>query len=513
MAEVKQKSIKKNFIMNAILTMSGFIFPLISFPYIAEVLGPSGTGRVKFATSIVAYFSMFAQLGIPTYGIRVCAKVRDNKEELSKTVHELLFINLLMSAVAYALFFASLFVVPKFRSNKLLLVIISLTIFFNAIGIEYLYRALEYYTYITVRSVVFKIIGILSMFFLVKSESDFVVYGAITIFAGSASNILNFINSRKLINYKWYGKYALKKHYKAIIVFFAMSCATTIYLNLDGIMLGFMTTDADVGYYDAAVKIKTILVSVVTSLGTVLLPRASYYVENGEFDEFKRITDKALNFVLILATPLMIYFIIFAREGVLFLSGEKFVPSIFAMQIIMPTILFIGVTNIMGIQILVPLGLEKIVLYSEIAGAIIDLIINALLIPYMKSAGAALGTTIAELVVFVVQYHFLVYIFKSNSKTKKNNSKIKEIDINIRESYAKISYWKIAVGVTVATLVSLLIKIVDVSVITKSIRLQSFISLGASSILFFGVYLLVMLLPQDSLTKEIMDSVIKKIKK
>ena len=167
----------------------------------------------------------------------------------------------------------------------------------------------------------------------------------------------------------------------------------------------------------------------------------------------------------------------------------------------------------MGIQILVPLGLEKIVHYSEIAGAIIDLIINALLIPYMKSAGAALGTTIAELVVFVVQYHFLVYIFKSNSKTKKNNSKIKEIDINIRESYAKISYWKIAVGVTVATLVSLLIKIVDVSVITKSIRLQSFISLGASSILFFGVYLLVMLLTQDSLTKEIMDSVIKKIKK
>lgn len=511
----EQKSIKKNFFMNAILTMSGFIFPLISFPYISEVLGPGGTGRVRFATSVVAYFSMFAQLGVPTYGIRVCAKVRDNRKELSKTVHELLFINLMMSAVAYVLFFVSLFLVPKFRTNKTLMIIISLTIFFNAIGIEYLYKALEQYTYITVRSVVFKVIGIISMFFLVKSESDYVIYGAITIFAGSASNILNFINSRKLIDYKWCGGYALKKHYKAIMVFFAMSCATTIYLNLDGLMLGFMTTDSDVGYYDAAVKIKTILVSVVTSLGTVLLPRASYYVENGEMDEFKRITEKALNFVLTFATPLMIYFMIFAREGVLFLSGEKFIPAIFAMQIIMPTLLFIGVTNIMGIQILVPLGMEKIVLYSEIAGAVVDLIINAILIPYMKSAGAALGTTIAEFIVFVVQYYFLIKISKNSLKLKyqNDNSQIKKFDINIREAYAKISYWKIAISVMIASAVACLAKFIDVSSFTERSRLQSFIILAVSATLFFGVYLLTMLITKDLLTKEIVNSVIKKIKK
>lgn len=513
MAEVKQKSIKKNFIMNAILTMSGFIFPIISAPYILRVLGPEGTGPVRFATSVVAYFTMFAQLGIPTYGIRACAKVRDDRKELSKTVHELLLINLMMSVIAYALFFLSLFLVPKFQHNKTLFVIISLTIIFNTIGIEYMYKALEQYTYITVRSVIFKIIGIVSMFFLVKTKSDYVIYGAITIFAGSASNVLNLLNSKRYIDYKWYGGYVFKKHFKAILVFFAMSCATTIYLNLDGIMLGFMTTEKDVGYYDAAVKIKTILVSVVTSLGTVLLPRASYYVENGEIMEFKRIVEKALNFVFIFATPLMVYFILFSREGILFLSGEKYIPSIIAMQLIMPTLLFIGVTNIMGIQILVPLGKEKIVLYSEIAGAVIDLIINALLIPTMKSAGAAIGTTIAELVVFLVQYFFMLKEFKENSVDAAGDGSINDekVEINIKESFLKISYWKILLGIAFAAATSFGVKYINIAAVTSKIMLQNFILLAISAIIFFGIYLAIMLITKDKLTKEIVDSVLKKV--
>ena len=468
MADTKQKSIKKNFIMNTILTMSGFIFPIITFPYISRVLGPDGNGHVKLAASVVAYFAMFAQLGIPTYGIRICAKVRDDKKELSKTVHELLLINLLMSLVVYVPFFLSLFLVPRFQNDKALLIITSATILFNAIGMEYLYKALEQYTYITIRSIIFKLIGVIAMFFLVRTKDDYVIYGAITIFAGSASNILNLINSRKLIEYKWYGGYELKKHMKAIMVFFAMSCATTVYLNLDSVMLGFMATDADVGYYDAAVKLKNILVGVVTSLGTVLLPRASYYVENGQKDEFRRITEKALNFVFILAMPLMIYFIIFAREGILFLSGGKYLPAILGMQIIMPTLIFIGVTNIMGIQILVPLGKEKIVLYSEIAGAVIDLIINAILIPTMKSAGAALGTTIAEFAVLVVQYISLV--------------KMKD-DVDIKSAFFSISYWKIGLGIIVGMLLSGWVKMIDltgISALESKVMLQNFILLFIS---------------------------------
>ena len=146
----KKASLKINFIMNSILTMSQFIFPLITFPYISRILLPVGTGKVSFATSIVSYFALFAQLGIPTYGIRACAKVRDDKKELTRTVQEIFIINLVMSLITYVIFFFAIYYVPRLRQDKGLLMIIGLTIFFNAIGMEWLYKALEQYTYITI---------------------------------------------------------------------------------------------------------------------------------------------------------------------------------------------------------------------------------------------------------------------------------------------------------------------------------------------------------------------------
>jgi len=153
---MKQKSIKLNFIMNAILTISGFLFPLITFPYISRVLLPEGTGRVNFAISLINYFIMFAMMGIPTYGIRACAQVRDDKEKLSRTAHELLFINLIMSVLAYILLAGALLFIPRLFEDRLLYLIVSASILFTAIGMEWLFKALEEYTYITIRSLVFQ---------------------------------------------------------------------------------------------------------------------------------------------------------------------------------------------------------------------------------------------------------------------------------------------------------------------------------------------------------------------
>lgn len=479
---MKQKSLKVNFIMNIILTMSTFIFPLITFPYVSRVLLPEGTGKVSFATSLISYFSLFSNLGIPTYGIRACAKVRDNREELTRTVHELVSINLMMCVISYIAFFLVLMRVPRLYEEKELYMIISFTIILNAIGMEWLYKALEQYTYITVRSIIFKFVALGAMFLLIHEQSDYVIYGGITILASSASNIFNFINVHKYIELKPVGKYSLKRHLKPVCTFFAMACATTIYTNLDNIMLGFMTTDTDVGYYNAAIKIKTILVSVVTSLGTVLLPRASYYVENGMMDDFRKIARKAVSFVFLLATPLMIYFILFAREGIYFLSGDAYGGSIVPMQIIMPTLVFIGITNILGIQILVPLGREKIVLYSEIIGAVVDVIINAILIPEYASTGAAIGTLVAELVVLVVQ--FLV------------------LKDEIKSIFKQIHYGRIILAIILGSVASCWIKILS---------LGNFLKIFFSAILFFGTYGFFLLIKKEELIIEVWNMVVGKV--
>lgn len=479
----KQKSLKLNFIMNALLTMSSFIFPLITFPYVSRVLGPTGTGKVNFATSLITYFCMFAQLGIPTYGIRVCAQVRDDHEELTRTAQELLIINLVMTALSYIAFIIALFTVPKLASDKMLYVISSATILLTTIGMEWLYKALEQYTYITVRSIIFKFIGLIAMFMLVHTKSDYVMYGGITVFAASASFILNLLNAHKYIGLKPVGHYNFKKHLKPVAIFFAMSCATTIYTNLDSVMLGFMATNADVGYYGAAVKIKNILVSIVTSLGTVLLPRASYYIETQQITEFKNLSKKALNFVFLIACPMMIYFILFAKQGIFFLSGDAFAKAVVPMQIIMPTLLLIGITNILGIQILVPLGYEKAVLISEIVGAVIDLIVNALLIPNYQSSGAAIGTLLAEFAVMVVQCIAL-----------RNE---------IKSAFSDIKYIKIIIAIVLASLASGWVTLLNLHV---------FITLVISAILFFGVYGVALIVTKEKLVIEILTQIFNKLR-
>lgn len=481
---MKNNSIKLNFLMNSLLTISSFIFPLITFPYISRILGPSGTGNVSFATSIVTYFALLAQLGIPTYGVRATAKVRDDKYLLSKTVQEIFIINLIMSIISYVIFIIILNFVPQMYNDKILFIIVSSTIIFNTIGMDWLYKGLEKYRYITFVSILFKLIALILMFVLIHQKSDYVIYGGLSIFAASASNICNFLNIHKYIYLKPLRNYNFKMHLQPIMIFFAMSCATTIYTNLDTVMLGFMKSNIEVGYYNAAVKIKSVLLGVVTSLGTVLLPRASYYIENKQFDQFKKISSKAINFVVLISFPLCIYFILFAKEGIFFLSGDAYSCAIVPMQILMPTLIFIGLTNIMGIQMLIPLGKESIVLYSEISGAVIDLIINIFLIPSMASSGAAIGTLVAEFVVWIIQFYAL-----------KNQ---------IKEAYLNIRYVPIMLSLILSSICSYCVKL---------FKLSCFTTLTFSAIVFFGIYIISLTLFKEKFVIEIETEILGYLKR
>ena len=279
---MKEKhSVAFNFVMNFILTTSSLVVPLITFPYVSRVLLPVGNGKVASATAIVSYLSMICMLGIPTYGIRVCAQVRDDKEKLSRTVQEILIINVVMMAAVYLAFGASLYLIPQFAEDRTLLVIMSSAILLNVIGVNWLYSALEEYAYITVVSLAFKVASVVLMFLFVRSQEDYLIYGGITILSNVGSYVLNFFRLGRYITLRPMGNYNLRRHLKPIGVFCAMTVATSIYTNLDVVMLKFISGDEQVGYYNVGVKVKTIVAGLVTSLGAVLLPRLSYYIEKG----------------------------------------------------------------------------------------------------------------------------------------------------------------------------------------------------------------------------------------
>lgn len=468
------KSIKFNFVMNMLLTVSSVLFPVITFPYVSRVLKADGLGKVSFAVSVLTYFSMLAQLGIPTYGIRTCAKVKDDKEKLSKTVHEIFIINFVMTCLSYILFLFALFFIDKFRMNASLMVITSLTMVFNMLGMSWLYSALEQYAYITFRSLVFKLISLISMFLLVRQVDDYILYAAITVFAGVGSNVINFIHGRKFVTFKPFEHYEFRKHLKPVFVFFSMSVASTVYTSMDTVMLGFLRTDSEVGYYNAAVKIRLILLGVVNSLATVLLPRASYYIEHGQRDKFIHISQKAFHFVVIFASPFWIFFTLFARESIIFISGTAYLPSVVPMQLIMPTVLICGLSNMAGIQMLVPLGREKMVLISQIAGAAIDFLLNLFLIPYFGASAAAFSTMFAEFMILMIQMGILL------------KEKI--------SLFGNITFFKIAIGMTAGILASLW---------TKQIQMNSFLSVCISSVCFFGAYGAVLMVLKEKMTLEI----------
>lgn len=475
---MKIHSVKYNFIMNAILTVAGIIFPLITFPYISRVLLVEGSGKVAFATSVVTYFTMFASLGIPTYGVRACAIVRDNKEKLSKTVQELLIISGGTTLLTYIVFGISLFVIPEFAQERTLLLIVGLGIGLNTIGVQWLYNALEQYSYITTCSILFKVIGMILMFLLVKESSDYQIYGGVYVIASFGSYVLNFICLRKFVTFQKTGTYQFKQHLKHIMVFFAMSAGASIYLNLDVVMLRFLQSNEAVGYYNAGIKVKTVLVTCVTSLGTVLLPRLSYYIETADKKAFQLMVGKAFRFVFVAASAVTVYFSIFARESILLLSGEAFLPAVGPMMILMPTVLLIGLSNVTGIQILTPNGREREVMYSIWGGAILDFVLNLIVIPKFSANGAALSTFLAEGMVLMLQCWFLRDVLWSYIR--------------------QVQCWKIVIALAVASVMTIPVKIwIDSGV---------FVTLLVSAIVFFGGYAVVLLFLKEPFVSEIVNS-------
>ena len=399
----KTHSIRYNFLMNFILTSSNFIFPLISFPYVSRVLMASGNGKVAFAASAANYFMLVASLGIPTYGVRACAQVRDDKDELSRTVQELLFINLVTTTIVVVLYVTSIILVPKFAAERELFIINGVSIVLNMFGMNWLYQALEQYDYITARSVGFKLVSLVLMFLFVHSTDDYVIYGAISVFAAVGSNILNIYRSRYFISYQRYESYRVGRHLRPILLLFAQTVAVSIYSNLDIVMLGFLREPDQVGFYNASMRIKSILLSLVTSLANVLLPRMSYYVKEGLHDKFILLMGKALRFTLLLSFSVCSVFFFFAEESMLVLAGSGYLGAVPAMQAAVLAVIPNGLTGVLGIQVLVPLQRERDLLHSVVVGAIVDFVLNLFMIPTLGATGAAISTVIAETSVLVFQ--------------------------------------------------------------------------------------------------------------
>ena len=416
------KSVKVNYILNLINTGTQMLFPLITFPYVCRIIEADGIGQINFFQSIISYISLFTCLGIPMYAIREIARDRSDVVQMNRTAMEILLLHSMLTLVGYAIVAILCLTVPQIQVNIPLFLILSLTIFFTAIGCEWFYQGIEDFKYITIRGLIIKTVSVVLLFIFVKSKTDLLYYGCYTVFGVLGGNIFNFFRLRKYIHREniIFSELHIKRHIKPVLKVFSFSVVTSIYLQLNTVLLGFLKNALAVGYFAAATKVMQMLLKMSACLGSVMMPRASHLIAENKEAEFNRLIQKSYDFTLAIALPMTIGLIFCAPSLITALCGVKFEHSILPSQIIAPIILMVAISNIFGIQVLFPKGKINIVTLCCGIGAVADLILNLCLIPFFSYIGTSIAYLGAEVATTVSMYFIgrkyipIIYFKKSH---------------------------------------------------------------------------------------------------
>lgn len=394
------QSVKVNYILNLINTGTQMLFPLITFPYACRVIEPEGIGQVNFFNSIVMYISLFTCLGIPMYAIREIARDRNDVVKMNRTAVEILLLHTLLTVAGYIAVAVLCFIVPQIKADVPLFLVLSLTIFFTAIGCEWFYQGIEDFKYITIRGLIVKCVSVVLLFIFVKTKQDLLYYGAYTVLGVLGGNIFNFFRLRKYIHREniIFSHLNIKRHIKPVLQVFSFNVVTSIYLQLNPVLLGFMKSALAVGYFTAATKLMMMIMKLSSSLGMVVMPRMSNLIAENKKEEFHRLIQKSYDFTVATSLPLSVGLITSAPYIIRILCGDSFEPATLASQIIAPIILVVGISGVMGYQVLYPMGKIGIVIKCCIIGAVTNVVLNVLLIPQFSYDGTALAYLGAELV-------------------------------------------------------------------------------------------------------------------
>lgn len=401
----KFKSLGVNAFLNAFKSSLSVLFPLITYPYAFRILNVEGMGKVNYATSIVSYFSLIATLGVSSYAVREGAKLRNKKEELEKFSNQIFSLNLFTAFIAYAALAVSLVFVQQFSGYRLLIVLSSLTILFTTLGVEWLNTIYEDYLYITIRSIITHVISLILLFLLVKNQNDYYAYAMLNVVSTAVVCILNWFYCRKYVKLRLTRKIAIKKHIKPILTLFANSIATTIYVSADTTMLGWMCGDYYVGIYSIAVKIYNVVKQMLAAMYLVTVPRISYFIGVGEFDNVKSVFTKLLSNIMLILLPSAVGLMTVSREVILLMGGEEYRLGIPTLQILSIALIGAIFGGIITYCLNIPLGRERYNVQATSISAVVNVVLNFFLIPIFKQNGAAITTLIAEfLVLFYCLY-------------------------------------------------------------------------------------------------------------
>ncbi len=472
-----KSSVKKNYIYNLIYQILVILLPLITAPYVSRVLGAENIGIYSYTTSIASYFILLGSLGIALYGQREIAYYQNENKKFTQKFWEIFILKAITLSISTIIFYFSF----VYRTNEynIYYMVLLIEIIGNIFDISWFFQGLEEFKKTVLRNIFIKILCLILIFTFVKTEQDLIKYFFINVISLFLGNLSLWLYLPKYLVRVRTKDLNIIKHLKPILILFIPEIAIQIYTLLDKTMIGAIYADkSEVGFYEQSQKIIKLLLTVVTSLGTVLLPRIANFFANNKKEEVYTYIRKSFNYVYILAFPMIFGIIAVAKEFVPLFFGPGYDKVVILMGTISPILLFIGMSNVIGRQYLLPTKRQKEYTISVVVGAVINFIANSCLIWRLGALGASIGTIIAEFTVTLVQLIFV-----------RNEFNIKEIIFLSRNyliaSIIMYGVCKLVGIIPVATIVSLILQVV----------------IGAMA------YILILLVIKDQFTYDILNQI------
>lgn len=400
-----EPSLKKNFALSTVYQVLLLLVPFITTPYVSRVLTADGVGIYSFTNSIQLYFSMFAALGTVSYGAREIARSRHNKQKRSKLFWEIETLTVITTIACLILWLVFIGIV---RTNKIYYLILTLNLLATMLDISWFYTGMENLKYTVVPNSICKILGVIAIFTLVNSRDDLALYILILMMVMVLGNAAMWFYLPKFVERPDFKNINIAHHFKETLIYFIPTIATSVYTVLDKTLIGLITNNAsENGYYEQATKIINMAKSLTfTSLNTLLGSRISLLFAQGEHEEIKQRINTSIDYIMFMGTGMCLGIIGVAPRFVPVFFGEGYDPVVQLLYYLSPLIMIIGISNCLGFQYYTPAGLRALSAKFIIAGSVVNLVLNILLIPSLNSFGAVIATLAAESVITILYMHY-----------------------------------------------------------------------------------------------------------
>lgn len=406
---------KKNFLWNLTLTMANYIFPLLTYPYITRVLGVSKIGLCNYVDSIINYFVLFASLGITSLGIREVAKTKNDETSLSIVFSSLISFNVILTIISIIILTILTYSINFFNPYKPFLLIGILKLLFSAFLIEWLFQGLSDFRYITIRSIIVRVIYIISIFLFVHSPNDTLIYYGLTCGIIVANSYLNCRYSRKFVTFSIKNIH-LKLFISAIISYGIYRILTSMYTSFNIIFLGSVSNDTEVGFFTTATKLYSILMGVFSAFTAVMIPKVSELLACNDVKKLKDIAEQTFNLVYSLSIPIIIICYFYSKLIINIIAGNGYEGAIIPFKIVMSLLIVVALEQIIIQQFLMANKKTKNILILSLTGAIIGVVLNIFLTPTFKAIGSSISWVFSEfsilllsIIYFRKQYGFPLY--------------------------------------------------------------------------------------------------------